>query len=496
VIVFPFLACAFGLWFSFRSFWSGQDLISGDLGDARFNTVILEHTWLWLKGVHTSLFDLPMYYPHPNAYAYSDYLFGTAPIYWFFRAIGWDELLSFQGWLIAGIALSFFVFYGIARRLLRFSVLLSTLGAYLFSFSVLRFSHLEHAQMASSFWILVSAAGLIHWARDPKSRLAIFAFITGEALQFITAYYYFWFWLWALVMLGIYFLVSAGRRIAFFQWMKAIPPKFLFSVLMVEAILVSPFLYHYLLAARELGRRGWVSITAALPRLQSWLALPTDHWQWPWVPFKESILSLPMIQEHYLSLGLMTWLIALFATISIFKKNEKRFLLFPIAMMFVLTFVVGRFSLWIFMSYLFPGGSAIRAVGRIQIFMLIFWVPVLLYGLQSWLSMRGKIKAFAMVAILGMLSECLYTPTQVFSRRAEKEEVQALVAQIPDSCRVIAFGKTPDYRLHLDAIRAAFATGRVTLNGYSGSEPPGYDYEAWVKAALVQADFCEIVQRK
>jgi hypothetical protein len=273
------------LWHSFRFFWGGGDAISGDLGDARFNSIVLEHTWLWLKGIHPSLFNLPMYHPHPNVYAYSDYLFGSAPFYWIARAAGLDVMHSFQAWLIAGMATTFVAFYFFLKKGFALGPYLAMAGAYLYAFSVVRLTHVEHAQLMTSFWIVLSAYGLLKWSRNPHDRAAIGFFGAGATLQLMTSFYFFWYWIWSLTVLLVYFVVQKQRREKLKAWLRSIDLKTLVLVGIVCFIAAAPFLIHYAMAAKEMGIRGWGSISYTLPRLYSWIALPYDHWEWCFLPF-------------------------------------------------------------------------------------------------------------------------------------------------------------------------------------------------------------------
>lgn len=472
----PVFMCVLGLYFVFIRFWHGFDAVSGDLGDARFNAYVLEHTWLWAKGVHGSLFNMPMFYPHENVYAYSDFMLGAAPLYWFFRAVGCDMMLSYQWWMVACSALNFTVFHSFLKKVFNLNCFFAALGAYVFAFSLPRITHLEHVQLVGQFFIVMSALGLWMWWKDPQSKKAPWLFCTGAILQFISAFYFFWFWVWTLAIYLAYLVWNRTRRTQLWDWTKSIPRKNLVAPFVINGIIAIPFLYHYALAAKYFGRRDWVSISNSVPRIYSWINLPKDHWEWSWLPVKNWILALPMIHEHYLSFGLLTWIAMIYACVWIYRhRPDFKFLLIPLAAMFIFTITSGRFSTWVFMAYLFPGGGAIRAMSRIQIFMLLFWSPILmLFLMELWRT--GK-KWIVSLIVIAFFAENIYVSDWVYSRSKDQARLDQVAKMIPADCEVMVnpkgFAPFAD-EVNIDTVMIAFQNHRSTMNGYSGHEPHDY----------------------
>src|SRR5690606_18260363 len=83
----------------------------GYLGYARFNMYILEHAHKFLSGSIDSFWSAPFMYPEKEVITYSDNLLGSAPIYSFFRILGYDLITSFQFWLITVITLNYSTCY-------------------------------------------------------------------------------------------------------------------------------------------------------------------------------------------------------------------------------------------------------------------------------------------------------------------------------------------------------------------------------------------------
>jgi hypothetical protein len=491
--ILPFAACAVGSYVAFYKFWHGFDAVPGDLGDARFNTIVLEHTWLWLKGVHHSLFDMPMFAPFPNTYAYSDYLFGSAPIYWCFRSFGLEPHLSFVSWMVASGALNCLSYTYLVQRFFIRNVWLATFAGYVFAYSLPHLSFLNHAQTFPAFFIVLSAIGALLWFEKPTSQIAPWLFFTGAALQFISGYYFFWFWLWTLATIAAYALRTPERRKKTITFLRAISKPQTLLAILVNAAYASPFLFHYLLAAKEFGRRGWVDISNSVPRLYSWFAIPRDHWEWSVTPFRSWILSLPMLDEQTISLGLITWAGCIFGLVHLFRKrSEYRFMTIPILTTLFFTLTSGRISLWALVSYFFPGGGAIRAVGRIQIFFLLFWGVILAMGIQSlWNSKIKWRRSLAIVIVLGFFAENIYISEWTFSRAESNSRIAGLMRATPPDCEVLIHQKAIQsgrYQETVDTVLAAFALGKMTVNGYSGNSPSGYN-ESLMHPEVLQQRF-------
>lgn len=489
LIPFGFLITGTG--FAFAKFWNGFDSISGDLGDSRFNLIVLEHTWLWLKGIHASLFNLPMFFPHSNTYAYSDFLMGYAPIYWLFRSLSLDPYFSIQFWLVVCGFLNFGSYYFLSRRFFKLSVFWASFAAYLFSFGVPRVAHLYHVQTFPAFYIVISAIGLMMWKEKPESKIAPWLFFTGGMLQLISAFYYIWFWVLILFFYSVWALKDANRRNQMVGAFKKFNRPHFFGSVGMNFIISSPFLYHYVLNSKEIGRHGWVPISETVPRLYSWFFISKDHWQWPITPFKGFISELARPVEQNISLGLVTWVGCFLAIRWIWKnKPNLKFLLIPFIAVFLFTLTSGRFSTWVFISYFFPAGGAIRAVGRIQIFLLLFWAMILTLYLAELFQSNQKTKRWlAIILMMGAFSETIYTNSKTYSKDLSSARVQAVSNQItPDCSLTVAPRALGPYREHdnIDAVLASFQKNVPTMNGYSGHDPKGYSKTMSNLPALVQ----------
>ncbi len=116
-LVWPLLLLIVGFWLVPLALTCQLQCVPGDLGDARFNNVVLEHFYRWLGGHEASLVSPGFFYPMPGALTFSDNHWGTAWIYAIFRALGWDRYQAFDLWFLCGYLLNFVASHYVFRRL-------------------------------------------------------------------------------------------------------------------------------------------------------------------------------------------------------------------------------------------------------------------------------------------------------------------------------------------------------------------------------------------
>ncbi len=104
----------------------------GDLGDLRFNSVILEHVYQWLTGQTRDLWSPRFSYPFNKILAFSDSHLGSFWIYAAARFLGATREMSFQAWFVAGFLLNFGSAYRMLRRM-KFNVLWASCAAFAFN---------------------------------------------------------------------------------------------------------------------------------------------------------------------------------------------------------------------------------------------------------------------------------------------------------------------------------------------------------------------------
>ncbi len=493
-----------GLTIQFSKFFrSGFDLITGDDGDNRLIALLMENAFQQLRHLE-SLLHLNMFYPAPNAIAYSDTFIGIAPIYVIFRALSFDIFLSFEFTTIVCSVLNYMVFAYVVRFFFnKASSLLVWSAAFIFAFNSAKNSHLYHFQLLPHFYVLGAFYGYYRFIAEPEKKRFLGLLLGSLVCQFYLGFYYFWF-------TGVSLMVVSAFLIARDLLKKREQTKIVFKeslafkslgIFAASALIMYPLLVRYLSAIREVGPRAISEVKVFLPRIHSWLLLPgwlpSAHIL-PWLHRNDGI---PMAHEHWVSPGTFT---VIFGVLVLLIKGPK---LKPVTkalcVVALFWFVVATyfpsidFTLWQYTVWYLPGGRGVRAVARLGIFLSFFWAFLFLEGCE-WLSLaqdkrNWKFILMGILAPLVCLEQLTIFPI-VFSRKTEAERIGKLAESIPKQCKSIYYKFPPALAGYgqLDGIRAAYSRNLNAINGYSGSEPPGYnsvpDLQKWFSTQGEVAD--------
>jgi hypothetical protein len=148
------------------------------------------------------------------------------------------------------------------------------------------------------------------------------------------------------------------------------------------------------------------------------------------------------------------------------------------ALLFALPLMVVYFdhdSLWLSVYDSIPGGVGIRAVGRVVLILLIpaaFGMATLVQRLQR----RGLRLASVLVASGCMIEQV--TATGTYDAAANRDTIRTLAGRVDPACETLYYRPCEDrnwIRYQLDAMWASLESGKPTINGYSGYNPPGWD---------------------
>ncbi len=161
--------------------------VPGDLGDARFNSIILEHLFQRVHGDWPSLWSPGFFHPAAGSLAFSDNHFGSGLVYVLFRALGLAREPAFDAWLTVGYGLDFVAMYLVTRRL-GFSSLAAAVAAFVCTFSLPALAQEFHAQLTYRFAIPLAWLALLQFIQERRlthlARLAAWG-----ALQFYCSIY-------------------------------------------------------------------------------------------------------------------------------------------------------------------------------------------------------------------------------------------------------------------------------------------------------------------
>jgi hypothetical protein len=198
--------CIVGVIISFYpTLLSGFTYMQTDPGDSVLNNYFLEHSFQLLtnRDYIGSLWSPGFFYPYQQVLAFSDNLFGAAPIYWLFRAF-FSSDIAFQLWMIAVTILCFVSFAFLMYRY-RVNPVLGALGAFLFAFSMPRIAQLTHQQLLPQFFTPLVFLVLWDFVKQPTTKRLILLLLLIY-LQVLSGIYLGWFLIFSLLIFFPYCL--------------------------------------------------------------------------------------------------------------------------------------------------------------------------------------------------------------------------------------------------------------------------------------------------
>ncbi|WP_371183083.1 hypothetical protein [Xanthomonas sacchari] len=470
--------------------------VPGDLGDARFNGIILEYFYRWLGGHEQSLISPGFFYPMPGALTFSDNHWGSAWIYSLFRAVGADQYRAFDLWYLTAYALNYLAAHLFLRRM-RFSPVASALGAFVFAFAMPVAAKYTHAQLMYRCMLPVA---LLAWQKFREGGRPLW--VGGAALAVAVQFYMSIYLGYMTVLLLGSWIVSQALFDRRWPWQAApgagtaafplqrdlvLSAGLCLAALAAVAWLMYPYihfskLYHF--------KRDSSEIASMLPHWSSYL-LADGSSLWGGISSKLAP-GLLMRQEHQLFIGLGAILLALTGLL-LSKSRLCVVAALSLAALMLLTLQVREHSLYLLLSHV-PGINSIRAVTRIILALLLPIALLVAAGVDA-LRQRGGV-GVVVLSLLGML--LLIEPSTVHTTHYSPGDAQArierlirlLPAQMPPTAPLYVPGNAnePFYLTELDGMALAQSLGRVTLNGYSGNFPAGYGPLTTVSPCTQAAD--------
>lgn len=458
--------------------------VPGDLGDARFNSVILEHLHQWVRGDAASLWTPSFFYPARGTLTFSDNHFGSGLIYVIFRFMGLGREHAFDAWFVVGHVLNFVAMHIVMRRL-QFTSFAASVAAFIYAFAMPALAQEGHAQLTYRFALPLAYLAFLQFAQERRvqqlARLAAWG-----ALQFFCSIYLGVFMVYLMAATALAMLLPGLRPAwagsAHEPATRTVRPTPIIVILACAAA-TACLLIKYQAVSRSYGfSRGAADIMVMLPRLQSYLladGAPAYRWLGNAVP------EVPFRHEHQMFLGFVPILLVLGALATARSANASRRRLMgqslaALAVLVTLTLSVGDRSIYQFAMAL-PGISSIRAVSRI---ILVMTVPVAILaaiGVENLQRIRGARWLVAGAIVLGLSLETLaFRPgaTPIGHWHNRMTPIAAAVASSPLRADSVVYvtgrAQEPFYLTELDGMIFAQDRKLPTLNGYSGNAPPGY----------------------
>jgi hypothetical protein len=465
--------------------------IPGDLGDARFNSYVLEHFYRWITRQDQNFWNAQFFYPFPLTIAFSENYLGTGLIYSLFRVAGFGREDSFRLWFVVGFAINFLAAtYSLSR--LGYSRPAAALGAFLFSFGLPITAQEGHAQLIYRFGVPLAVLAFVEFDRHKQlSRLSLTALWT--TWQFYCSIYLGYFLVLLLAALGLGLtLRGEGGAVASIRrqmlevreaWgSTSVRARMAFALAMtILAVMMGFLLVPYIEVSRLYGfRRTWADIASMLPRPISYI-LTGNSIIWP----SNLFAALPMRWEHAMFPGIAPFL-AIGAAFVLRLRNrgvvDSLFVPVSLAMLLLVlvTIMVHGWSLYRVLAML-PGVSAIQAVTRICT-VLLFPLGILLASsadtvLTARLARSARLGIMATIVIL-LVCEASLIRHGTMTKSDWQARMSAMAAMVPPKVPdepILLRGPIPgepSYVPQIDAMLFAQDRGWRTINGYSGNSPP------------------------
>lgn len=488
--VFHVALCLLGLAATFKPDWSSlfnRSII--DNGDGELNNYFLEHSFQLLtnRAYPGTLWSPPFFYPAPHVLAYSDNLFGAAPIYWLFR-VGLPPHAAMLGWIAACLVLDYAAFAWLLRTQ-RVGNILCGIGGFLFAFGMPRIMQISHPQLFPQFFTPLALIYLFAMLRAPSVKhLNLFLLLTFW--QLLAGIYLGWFLAFGSVVCVVVALAFDGRirrRLPQFVGSHAVA---IAASLAAWAVLLLAFIHPYLDSPnyREGGWPFW-AVDSTLPRLGSWFQPPPQSF---WARYFDPWTShYSMRHEHYMFDGAFAYLAALAALVTVIflhrpaqsgRRRVVKISLLTFAAIFLLSwrFLPGA-SAWEAVNDWFPGARAIRIVTRIWTIADAFLLLGALVGLDALLRSISNRKSILIAAsllltVLALSEQFTPPPSDVYSPFARDVNDQAQLIRGADAAfLVIGAGNGPGVWQNLSMMWAGINANVPVINGYSLRPPPGYN---------------------
>ncbi len=461
--------------------------IPGDLIDARFNSVILEHLYQWVGGEAPQLWSPAFFYPFENVLAFSDNHFGSGWTYILFRLAGLQREYAYLAWFIAGNLLNFVVSYYVLKRL-GFSIVAAGVGAFVFTFALPALPKEAHAQLLYRFAVPLAFLAMYQFLQS-KNIFVFVRVIFWLLIQFLCSIYL---GVFLIYLLGIMTLawIMIKKEYVLSRWKighshskTAMGIAFILLLLLLSAIF--SLLYQYQVVSLQYGFNRSVSeITSMMPTMESYLIADRSLLtQW----IGQSFAQVPMRHEHQMFFGLGLLLVVMLGFYYIFRggmhQQLGRISAWTLVGLIVLTISINGYSIYRVLLYL-PGLGSVRAVSRIVLVMLL---PLGIIAAIAIDSVRLRFQTWQVrwvmlvtLVVLVIVESIYYQPysTGMTQWRDRQNQLKARMptSDLKDSI-IFVTGRPDDPHIkavELDAMIFAQDRHLPTLNGYSGNAPPGY----------------------
>jgi hypothetical protein len=533
-----------------RPLWmSSADGIPGS-ADALLNLYTLEQ-WrlLFLEG-RGSWLGGGFFFPTSNTLGYSDAMFLLSVPYAIFRLFGADPFAAYQLTLYGVLLIGCLSLQWLLAMEFQLSPIASAIGTIVGLLSNALFLSTGHTQLFSIALLPIAgilAVRMVRAAWAGRSSATVYGVVLALyfPLLFLTGFYTAWFFT---LLVGTVLLLAVLRsdvRHAFSALLSQFGHVSLFVSLGVGAVALAPFFIVYWPVLRQTGGRTFSEVVYSLPQWFDLINVSLANVIWgkqlqAWFP---TLNDRPMYWELMKGIGPITLSLFAFSALvliaaawsrrisgaTVCREAKRRadstaseadsrivstgvvWLALCVSIAVIAAWAVqlrwNGFTVWSLVHAYIPGASAIRAVFRFNLVAALgvgFAIAAaleLLMGLLRTSTRRRSVAANALFFFVGaiIIAEQVNTGKTHFLSKSELRRQVSLVGSPPRECQsfyvtarspdsATADGQLPDEMMNALAMIVAQAHHIPTLNGHSGSGPPG-----WSLSFPSRADYLDLV---
>ena len=532
--------------FHIALFSSGFELFPGDRGDARTFVYLAEH-WYQVFSGHGDLLSPAMFHPVKGSLGYTDTFVVYALPYSLLRVAGVDMFSALMVPVVLLTFVNYLTCFILLNRVLNFNSVASCAGAMFFAFNSPQLNHPGHFNSQPVLFLPLVVIFVIEFGRNAVSLTQKRAFwlLSLAALcldlQLLAALYPGWFFVfWSFLFLILSLSLPATRFVVLAMIRKFWPAFIGGSAVFLIGLL--PLVLIYLPVARSVGPRPYPLVSRLIPEFWSLLIMGDRNYIWGRMSAALWRMHPLLSTEHNIGIGLVpsiTWLaISIWAIWMITRdarkhialnenplatNSEANHLFLGVAILATnLFYLIGMkywndVSPWYYVYQFFPGARGFRTVARYVTVLTLpmaiafaFVMEVVLRKIaaqEKTLLRRCLTCAVFVLVSFGLVEQ--FGRAAAFSKSAEMIRLDRLAAKLPDDCSsfyvVAAAVRRPvKYEYQIDAMLVSIMRGIPTLNGYSGSVPPGWslreveapDYEEnvrkWIRLHNLDGNVCRL----
>ena len=423
----------------------------GSLSDTRLINYILEHEYLWLTHapLHNEFWSAPYFYPFKNSAANSDLLIGALICYAPLRMIIDNPQVVIQFLYIIANILNFSIFYIFVRKIFKFNIFYSSLAAFFFAFSLVRFTHVSRIQLFFQFYMILPIffLCLIKQTNSKKKNLVFFSLSSiFYVLLAYTTFYYAWLLACGVSVGSIISLFFKNTRNILFSYFKNFNLSFLIPV--IPSLFLLGFLgYKYLSSGNSYASIYHVYLSDII---MSGSLLD-------FLVFKLGVINQ---SERIIGIGVFT---TIFVLLGLLKAKYKKQLGFFVLILFVI-FAIPPVFKFLYENIRFF--SAIRATGRFVLLLVPIYSILLVFFFKS---IKNKALLFITIVVF-VLEQIPATGQFNWTKTQHNERLEKI--QIAPSCKIVSL----DYRnaktelemieLNVDMMWWANNHQKYTTNGF------------------------------